>query len=428
MVETMTVDGSAANSSACTAGGGKGAGVRDAGVRDAGVRDAGCLRGGLSVDSVVAGLDVAALKAEIAALSRVDALVVARRSAVVAELARRDGDVAEQLRKSGNMSGRQARKAAKTAGGLARLPKTREALERGEIGAGQAEALASRMDKPEQARNVRDNEDALLEKAKCQDVDEFARTMRQEDIDGSPDGGNTHAQRQRQSRKASMWIDDDTGMHHLFAQFDPVTGARISTQLAAMTDQLWQAEHLPGRSRHNKRAVAQRRADALEALICQTLAATKNRTTKNGSASNGKNGSASNGKDGSASNGKNGSTGSSHSTGGTHGTTTNCTGASDSATSTTASPPEPPDAPGDTSAGQPNLNSGSTDGPTPTPRRGSAASACQAEACASAASGTRQHPTPQPCVSSTPASTSPQSPSGSDTKASKQPGSTSTPT
>ena len=402
MVETMTVDGSAANSSACTAGGGKGAGVRDAG----------CLRGGLSVDSVVAGLDVAALKAEIAALSRVDALVVARRSAVVAELARRDGDVAEQLRKSGNMSGRQARKAAKTAGGLARLPKTREALERGEIGAGQAEALASRMDKPEQARNVRDNEDALLEKAKCQDVDEFARTMRQEDIDGSPDGGNTHAQRQRQSRKASMWIDDDTGMHHLFAQFDPVTGARISTQLAAMTDQLWRAEHLPGRSRHNKRAVAQRRADALEALICQTLAATKNRTTKNGSASNG----------------KNGSTGSSHSTGGTHGTTTNCTGASDSATSTTASPPEPPDAPGDTSAGQPNLNSGSTDGPTPTPRRGSAASACQAEAFASAASGTRQHPTPQPCVSSTPASTSPQSPSGSDTKASKQPGSTSTPT
>lgn len=190
MVETMTVDGSAANSSACTAGGGKGAGVRDAG----------CLCGGLSLDSVVAGLDVAALKAEIAALSRVDALVVARRSAVVAELARRDGDVAEQLRKSGNMSGRQARKAAKTAGGLARLPKTREALERGEIGAGQAEALASRMDKPEQARNVRDNEDALLEKAKCQDVDEFARTMRQEDIDGSPDGGNTHAQRQRQSR------------------------------------------------------------------------------------------------------------------------------------------------------------------------------------------------------------------------------------
>ena len=157
MVETMTVDGSAANSSACTAGGGKGAGVRDAGVRDAG-----CLRGGLSVDSVVAGLDVAALKAEIAALSRVDALVVARRSAVVAELARRDGDVAEQLRKSGNMSGRQARKAAKTAGGLARLPKTREALERGEIGAGQAEALASRMDKPEQARNVRDNEEKKL--------------------------------------------------------------------------------------------------------------------------------------------------------------------------------------------------------------------------------------------------------------------------
>ena len=100
MVETMTVDGSAANSSACTAGGGKGAGVRDAGVRDAGVRDAGCLRGGLSVDSVVAGLDVAALKAEIGALSRVDAFVVARRSAVVAGLGRRDGDVGDHRAES----------------------------------------------------------------------------------------------------------------------------------------------------------------------------------------------------------------------------------------------------------------------------------------------------------------------------------------
>ncbi|HMS49425.1 hypothetical protein [Candidatus Neomicrothrix sp.] len=194
-------------------------------------------------------LDVGALKAEIAALSRVDALVVARRSAVVTELARRDGDVAEQLRRSGNMSSRQARKAAKTAQGLAHLPKTREALERGEIGAGQAEALASRMDKPEQARNVRNNEDSLLEKAKSQDVDEFARTMRQEDIAGSPDHGNTHAQRQRQARKASTWIDGDTGMHLLFAEFDPITGARISTQLATMVDQLWRAEHLPGPAR-----------------------------------------------------------------------------------------------------------------------------------------------------------------------------------
>jgi hypothetical protein len=66
-----------------------------------------------------------------------------------------------------------------------------------------------------------------------------------------------------------MWVDDDTGMHHLFAQFDPVTGARISTQLAAMTDQLWRAEHLSGALRHNKRMVAQRRADALESLICR---------------------------------------------------------------------------------------------------------------------------------------------------------------
>ena len=228
-----------------------------------------CLCGGLSIGTKVSAMDAAGLDAEVEALARVNSMVIARRSLVIAELARRHGDVAERLRNSGNMSSRQARKASKTASGLDRLPKTRKALERGEIGAEQAEQMASRMDKPELARNVRDNEDALLEKAKAQNADDFARTMRQEDIDGSPDGGKTHEQSQRQGRKASMWVDDDTGMHHLFAQFDPVTGARISTQLAAMTDQLWRAEHLSGALRHNKRMVAQRRADALESLICR---------------------------------------------------------------------------------------------------------------------------------------------------------------
>lgn len=193
-----------------------------------------CLCGGLSIGTKVSAMDAAGLDAEVEALARVNSTVIARRSLVIAELARSHGDVAERLRNSGNMSSRQARKASKTASGLDRLPKTRKALERGEIGAEQAEQMASRMDKPELARNVRDNEEALLEKAKAQNADDFARTMRQEDIDGSPDGGKTHEQRQCQARKASMWVDNDTGMHHLFAQFDPVTGARISTQLAAM--------------------------------------------------------------------------------------------------------------------------------------------------------------------------------------------------
>ena len=230
---------------------------------------AGCLCQGFSVGAKVSLLDAAGLDAEIEALARISSMVVARRSLVIAELARRHGDVAERLRESGNMSKHQARKAARTAGGLDRLPKTREALANGEIGAEQAEQLAGRMDKPELARNVREHEDALLEKAKAQNADEFASTMRQEDIDGSAGGGKNKEQRQRQARKASMWVDDDTGMHLLFAQFDPVTGARISTELAAMTDRLWRAEHLPGASRMNKRMVDQRRADALEALICR---------------------------------------------------------------------------------------------------------------------------------------------------------------
>ncbi|MEZ5382831.1 MAG: DUF222 domain-containing protein [Microthrixaceae bacterium] len=226
-----------------------------------------CLCGGLVVDTPLPGLDVAALDAEIAKLARIDSTVVARRSQVVAELARRRSDPGEALRKAGNMSSRQARKAEKTAKGLSRLPKTREALERGEIGAEAAEQLASRMGTPEAAKRVRDNEAQLLERAKSTGADEFARSLRRDDIAGSPDEGTRQAQRQRRARKASMWIDPDTGMHVLIAQFDPVTGARISTRLAAMVDKLWRAEN--GLGVRSKRRLDQRRADALETLICR---------------------------------------------------------------------------------------------------------------------------------------------------------------
>lgn len=233
---------------------------------------AGCLCGGLRVDRAVLRLSEAALEAEITALSRVDSAVVARRSVIVSELSRRRSDAADRVRQAGNMSAREAKKAAKTADGLAKLGKTREALERGEIGKEQAEQLASRMDKPELAKNVVDNEEALLERAKNESVDEFARTMRKDDLDSSPDGGNTQARRQRQARTGSMWIDPDTGMHHLFAKFDPVTGARVSASLAAMVDKIWRAEHAPGV--RNKRRLDHRRADALEALICRGMTRT----------------------------------------------------------------------------------------------------------------------------------------------------------
>ncbi|MEZ5383112.1 MAG: hypothetical protein R2754_15120 [Microthrixaceae bacterium] len=228
----------------------------------------GCLCGGLSVGTAVSGMGMAALDAEIAALARVDAAVVARRSLVVAELTRRRGDAAGRLRDAGGMSSRQANKATKTAEGLEKLPKTREALEAGEISTGQAEQLAPRVNTPELASKVRDNEASLLERAKRQGTDARSRSMASDDVADSPGEANTVARRQRRLRMASLWIDPDTGMCHLFAKFDPVTGARVSTNLQAMVDKIWRAENLPGAAR-TKRRVEQRRADALEALICR---------------------------------------------------------------------------------------------------------------------------------------------------------------
>ena len=189
-----------------------------------------CLCRGLSAGRAVSGLDLAALDAELTALAKVDSAVAARRSLVAAEVKRRRSDPADRLTKAGGMSSREANRAAKTAEGLEKLSKTREALAAGEISKGQAEQLASRMNKPALAKHVRANEEALLERARGESTDEFARTMRKDDLDGSPDGGNTQARCQRRARMASMWIDPDTGMHHLFAKFDPVTGARVSTR------------------------------------------------------------------------------------------------------------------------------------------------------------------------------------------------------
>ena len=186
-----------------------------------------CVCGGLPVGTAVSGLDVAALTAEIKVLAKVDAAVAARRSLVISELKRRRSDAAERLRKEGGMSARDANKASKTADGLEKLSKTRDALEKGEISPGQAEQLASRANNPDRSKNIRDNEDQLLERAKNESTDEFARSMRNDDITESPDGGNSLAQNQRRSRKASMWIDPDTGMHCMFAQWDLVTGAPV---------------------------------------------------------------------------------------------------------------------------------------------------------------------------------------------------------
>ena len=214
-----------------------------------------CLCRGLSAGRAVSGLDLAALDAELTALAKVDSAVAARRSLVAAEVKRRRSDPADRLTKAGGMSSREANRAAKTAEGLEKLSKTREALAAGEISKGQAEQLASRMNKPALAKHVRANEEALLERARGESTDEFARTMRKDDLDGSPDGGNTQARCQRRARMASMWIDPDTGMHHLFAKFDPVTGARVSTRLQAMVDKLWRAENLARASETSVRSI-----------------------------------------------------------------------------------------------------------------------------------------------------------------------------
>ncbi|MEZ5371935.1 MAG: hypothetical protein R2704_04205 [Microthrixaceae bacterium] len=152
----------------------------------------GCVCGGLLAGGPVAGMDVAALDAEIAVLARVDAMVVARRSLVVAELLRQRSDAGERLRGSGGMSSREAKRASRTAEGLEKLPRAREALGKGEISPGQAEQLASRANDPDRAKDVRaHHEEELVERARHRSTDEFGRGLRRQDLEASPDEGNS---------------------------------------------------------------------------------------------------------------------------------------------------------------------------------------------------------------------------------------------
>ncbi|MCY4632779.1 MAG: DUF222 domain-containing protein [bacterium] len=208
------------------------------------------------------GLEV--LQERLTYMGRARSFLAAAEADVVAEIARRDGDAAaeETLCRVQKRSRRGARKAVKAAAQLGWAP-------------GVAEKLAGGAITPEAAGVILDaagetpvDQQALLDAAESEPDDLFRRTLKdhvnertsEQELQRRRDG-------QRRRRRASISEQPD-GMFHLFAQFDPLTGARVQAALVAKADELFRKEDSTDRP-----TAPQRFADALAESVCANTAA-----------------------------------------------------------------------------------------------------------------------------------------------------------
>ena len=217
--------------------------------------------GGVRVERVdEAGLSDEGLRLRLGVLGRAESNLAAMKSRALAELSRRSSSAVAQriARDELRSSHREAKRDVETAVQFEELPATSEALETGDIPQGHARLIA-------RASGEGDiDETVLLESAKQQGFDEFAKTVRRHQQDLSKDDGQSILDRQRKNRKARIFESPETGMFVLSAEFDQITGARIATALSAKTNELWREEDPKAR-----RTPPQLMADALAELILE---------------------------------------------------------------------------------------------------------------------------------------------------------------
>ncbi len=204
-------------------------------------------------------VDLGVLRECLGFMGRARASLAALEADVVAEVARREGDAAteEFLRRDQKRSRREARKAVKVAGQLGWAPRVADKLASGEI-------------TPEAAGLILDadaetpvDQRKLLAAAETEPDDVFRRTLK-EHVNERTSEQELEERRaaQRRRRRASISEQPD-GMFALFAQFDPLTGARVQAALIAKSDELFRNEDSTDRP-----TAPQRFADALADLVC----------------------------------------------------------------------------------------------------------------------------------------------------------------
>lgn len=177
------------------------------------------------------------------------------------------------LRDSARLPGHQARRVVKVAERLSEMPNTAAVLEAGAITLEHAAALIGAAEQC--GAGLVDNDADLLERAGQTSPEAFARQARDFAARRSADRGEARLERQRRARRASSFIDPETGMGRLAADFDPISHNLVTQAIDNRTDALYRADGGRDGQPDLVRTSRQRRADALFELITGRDATTR---------------------------------------------------------------------------------------------------------------------------------------------------------
>ena len=226
------------------------------------------------------GLDIATMSAADAIDALRDLSVIrGRTDQFEAAIARRIAELhdsgsaapaADVLVRQSHSSRRAAEKAERRADALGSTPELDQALGDGRVGIEHADAVAAAAGRLEhdQRTALFERDEEITELATTHSPETFRRRLGKLVDDITGDDGIERAARQDAAASANMKIDDDTGMHRLFAEFTPEQGNRIRTELDHEMAALSRLPEFAGLRRE------QLRVRALERLICGTRVST----------------------------------------------------------------------------------------------------------------------------------------------------------
>ena len=211
------------------------------------------------------GLCRGELESVVAGAGRVIAALGALQTRCATEIeALDDGGVNSKtvLREAGRMSTRAANAVAKTAAGLAEMPKLAESLAGGAITVEHA-AVAVGAAAKTSAEQV---DDELSKLAETSSVDVFTEQSRRWVNRNQPDDGADAHEARRQRRFFKHWINEE-GMGVLLAELDPTSYQQVVKAINVEYDRMWRDDGGREGAPDDVRTTPQRMADALIALL-----------------------------------------------------------------------------------------------------------------------------------------------------------------
>ena len=183
-----------------------------------------------------------------------------------------DGDAVGILKDKSRLSGREAKRMAKVAEGLADLPQVADALAEGDITVDHAKSLVDAAERV--GSDVVEADAGLLEEATRSGPDRFARTARDWSNRKLIEAGVDTLERQRRVREAKLWVDRQSGMGMLFAKLPAHQFAHLQQVADAHYLELWHRDSGGGRDPDRVRTPAQRMADVVVELLTNLDAVT----------------------------------------------------------------------------------------------------------------------------------------------------------